>query len=140
MVKILAALVAALSILNSSGASPGATETVAALVGALLVAALVTALGLDFRLGCPGCDMSLYGPTFHVTPIDFCIIFQCNLYIYPVSCLVEIKLFQIVSKIVLNCFKSFQIVSNYDVSNKYCSKNEFHAVHFYPCNSANTRV
>ena len=33
MVKILAALVAALSILNSSGASPGATEKVAALVG-----------------------------------------------------------------------------------------------------------
>ena len=32
MVKILAALLAALSILNSSGASPGATEKVAALV------------------------------------------------------------------------------------------------------------
>ena len=32
MVKILAVLVAALSILNSSGASPGATEEVAALV------------------------------------------------------------------------------------------------------------
>ena len=32
MVKILAVLVAALSILNSSGASPGATEKVAALV------------------------------------------------------------------------------------------------------------
>ena len=32
MVKILAALVAALSILNSSGAIPGATEKVAALV------------------------------------------------------------------------------------------------------------
>ena len=32
MVKILAALVAALSILNSSGASPGATKKVAALV------------------------------------------------------------------------------------------------------------
>ena len=31
MVKILAALIAALSILNSSGASPGATEKVAAL-------------------------------------------------------------------------------------------------------------
>ena len=25
--------------------------------------------------------MSLYGPTFHVTPVDLCIIFQCNLYI-----------------------------------------------------------
>ena len=49
MVKILAALVAVLSILNSSGASPGATEKVAALVATfgatpLLVAALVTAL------------------------------------------------------------------------------------------------
>ena len=32
MVKILAALVAAVSILNSSGASPGATEKVAGLV------------------------------------------------------------------------------------------------------------
>ena len=37
MVKILAALVAALSILNSSGASPGAPEKVAALVTALHV-------------------------------------------------------------------------------------------------------
>ena len=36
-VKILAALVAALSILNSSGASPGATEKVAALVTALYI-------------------------------------------------------------------------------------------------------
>ena len=25
--------------------------------------------------------MSLYGPTFHVTPVELCIIFQCNLYI-----------------------------------------------------------
>ena len=24
--------------------------------------------------------LGLYGPTFHVTPIDLCIIFQCNLY------------------------------------------------------------
>ena len=48
--------------------------------------------------------MSLYGPTFHVTPVNLCIIFQSNIYIYPVSCLVEIKLFQ-------NCFKLFQIVS-----------------------------
>ena len=37
VVKILAALVAALSILNSSGASPGATEKVAALITALLM-------------------------------------------------------------------------------------------------------
>ena len=56
--------------------------------------------------------MSLYGPTFHVTPVDLCIIFQYNLYVYPVSCLMEIKLFQIVS----NCFKLFQIVS-YSFSN-----------------------
>ena len=27
------------------------------------------------RLGCPGSLMSLYGPTFHVTPVDLCIIF-----------------------------------------------------------------
>ena len=49
----------------------------------------------------------LYGPTFHVTPVDLCIIFQCNLYtyIYPLSCLVEIKLFHIVSKL----FQIFQI-------------------------------
>ena len=38
------------------------------------------------------------GPTFHVTPADLCIIFQYVTYIYPVSRLVEIKLFQIVSK------------------------------------------
>ena len=41
--------------------------------------------------------MSLYEPTFHVTPVDLCIILQCNSYIYPVSCLVEIKSFQIIS-------------------------------------------
>ena len=45
VVKILAALVEALSILNSSGASPGATKKEAALVArAARVAALVTAL------------------------------------------------------------------------------------------------
>ena len=33
------------------------------------------------RLGCPGSLMSLNGPTFHVTPVYLCIIFQCNLYI-----------------------------------------------------------
>ena len=55
------------------------------------------------RLGCPGSLMSLYGPTFHVTPVDLCIIFQCNLYIYPVSCLEEIKLFQIVSLYTVIC-------------------------------------
>ena len=36
--------------------------------------------------------MSLYGPTFHATPIDLCIKFQCNIYI--VSCLVEINLYR----------------------------------------------
>ena len=30
--------------------------------------------------------MSLYGPTFHVTPVDLCIIFQCNLCI---SCIMS---------------------------------------------------
>ena len=43
--------------------------------------------------------MSLYGPTFHVTPVDLGIIFHCMCYISPVSCLVEIKLFQIVLNI-----------------------------------------
>ena len=47
MVKILAELVAALSILNSSGASPGATEKVAA----LLVEALVAALKISKSVG-----------------------------------------------------------------------------------------
>ena len=46
--------------------------------------------------------MSLYGPTFYVTPVDLCIIFQCNLNIYHVSCLVEIKLFY--------CFKLCQLL------------------------------
>ena len=43
--------------------------------------------------------MSLYGPTFHVTPVDLCIIFQCNLYI---SCIISCG-----NKIVSNCFKLF---------------------------------
>ena len=55
------------------------------------------------RLGSPGGLMSLYGSAFHVTPVDLCITFQCNLFIYPISFLMEIKLFQIVSKL-------FQIV------------------------------
>ena len=46
MVKILAAL----SILNSSGASPGATKKVVVLELALVVAALVTALPLTYYL------------------------------------------------------------------------------------------
>ena len=52
-------------------------------------------------LGCTGSLISLYGPTFHVTPVDLCIIFQCNLYI---SCIMSCE-----NK---NCFKLFQIVSN----------------------------
>ena len=40
--------------------------------------------------------MSLYGPTFHVTLVELCIIFQCNLYI---SCIMSCE-----NKIVLNCF------------------------------------
>ena len=40
------------------------------------------------RLGCPGSHMSLYGPTFHVTRVDLCImfLFQCNIYI---SCIMS---------------------------------------------------
>ena len=47
--------------------------------------------------------MSLYGPTFHVTPVDLCIIFNVT-YIYPVSCRgnkIVSKLFQIVSLFVV---------------------------------------
>ena len=40
--------------------------------------------------------MSLYGPTFHVTRVDLCIMFQCNLYI---SCIMSCG-----NKIVSNCF------------------------------------
>ena len=48
------------------------------------------------RLGCPGSLMSLYGPTFHITPVDLCIIFHCNLYI---SCIMSCgnKIISIVS-------------------------------------------
>ena len=44
--------------------------------------------------------MSSYGPTFHSTPVDLCIIFQCNLYI---SCIMSSGI-----KIVSNWFKLFQ--------------------------------
>ena len=54
------------------------------------------------RLGCLGSLMSLYGPTFHVTPVDLCIIFQCNLYI---SCIMSFG-----NKIVSNCFKPNHIL------------------------------
>ena len=39
-----------------------------------------------------------FGPTFHVTPVDLCIIFQCNLYI---SCIMSCG-----NKIVSNCLKN----------------------------------
>ena len=43
--------------------------------------------------------MSLYGPTFRVTPVDLFLIFQCNLYIIPYHVLWKyncfIKLFHV---------------------------------------------
>ena len=56
------------------------------------------------RLLCPGILVSLYGHTFHVTPVDLGIIFQCTLYI---SCIMSCG-----NKFVSNCFKLFQIVSS----------------------------
>ena len=50
------------------------------------------------RLECPGSLMSLYPPTFHVTPIDLGIIFLCKLYIY-ISCVRSSG-----NKIISNCF------------------------------------
>ena len=47
--------------------------------------------------------MSLYGPTFHVTPVDLCIIFQCILHI---SCIMYCG-----NTIVSNCFKLFQNIT-----------------------------
>ena len=47
------------------------------------------------RLGCSGSLMSLHDPTFHVTPVDLGIIFQCKLYISCImSCGNKIVLFQ----------------------------------------------
>ena len=59
------------------------------------------------RLGCPGRLVSLNGPSFHITPVDFLYLYSNVTYIYPVSCLVEIKLFQIVKKssIYSNCVR-----------------------------------
>ena len=50
------------------------------------------------RLGCPGSLMSLYcmGPHFMLL-LSIYVLYSNVTYIYPVSCLVEIKLFQIVS-------------------------------------------
>ena len=67
------------------------------------------------RLGYPGSLLSLYRPTFHVTPVDFCIIFQCNLYL---SCTMSrenkivSKLFQIVS----NCFRISKVYSESNIT------------------------
>ena len=47
----------------------------------------------------PGSLMSLYGPTFHVTPVDLRIIFQCNLYI---SCIMSCGNKIVVSKSLAN--------------------------------------
>ena len=49
--------------------------------------------------------MGLYGPTLHVTPVDLCIIFQCNLYIY-ICCIMSCG-----SKIVSNKIKLFHVHS-----------------------------
>ena len=52
-------------------------------------------------LGYPGSIMSLYGPTFHATPIDLCVKFQCDIYTYIYkythleSCLMEINLYKL---------------------------------------------
>ena len=45
--------------------------------------------------------MILYGPTFHVTTVDY-VLYSNITYIYPVSYLVERKLFQFFFQ---NCFK-----------------------------------
>ena len=50
--------------------------------------------------------MSLYGPTFH-TLLSIYVLYSNVTYIYPVTCLVEIKLFQLFQ----NCFKLFQHVT-----------------------------
>ena len=66
------------------------------------------------RFECSGSLMSLYGPTFHVTPIDLCIIFQCNIYI----------LYRVLCK--YNCFK---IVSNcFNCQCRHSRKNKTHQI------------
>ena len=57
--------------------------------------AIIVFNNVRFRLGYHGSPMSLYGPTFHVTPVDLSIIFQCYLYI---SCIMSYG-----NKIVSNC-------------------------------------
>ena len=78
-------------------------------------------------LRCPGSLMSLYGPTFHITPVDLGIIFQCTLYVSCImsSCLVKINSFQMVSinfqeakgfriffyeAMRFNCFKGSEVI------------------------------
>ena len=43
--------------------------------------------------------MSLYGLAFHMLLLSIYVLYSNVTYIYPVSCLVEIKLFQIVSNV-----------------------------------------
>ena len=80
MVKILVALVAALSILNSSGASPGATEKVAALV------ARATCNGASHSSECTVYVGSLYlygGPTSVTETVKLIVLL---LYSYTICC------------------------------------------------------
>ena len=46
----------------------------------MIILYLLYLIWLGLGLGCPGRLMSLYGPTFHVSAVDLCIIFQCNIY------------------------------------------------------------
>ena len=50
----------------------------------------------------------LYGPTFHVTPVDLCILFQCNIYILYYA------IFMSCGNKIVFCFKLFQIYLNYN--------------------------
>ena len=49
---------------------------------------------IRLRLECLGSLISLDGPTFHATPINLRIVFQCKIYtVYLVSCFVEINFY-----------------------------------------------
>ena len=54
--------------------------------------------------------MSLYGPTFFMLLLSIYVLYSSVTYIFPGSCLMEIKLFQIIS----NYFKLFRIASNFN--------------------------
>ena len=69
--------------------------------------------------GCPGSLMSLRGPTSHVTPFDLCI-YSSVTYTFPVSWLVEIKLFQ-------NCFKLFQLFQKRSVRTLFATAQQPHS-------------